>query len=309
LASYNKNKITTTIKAEALALGFSACGISKPVLLREQETYFQKWIENGYHADMSYMNKNIEKRCNPFILEPSVQSIVSLLLNYYTEKAQPENTYKIAKYAWGNDYHDVIKEKSIKLLAIIKEKTGANAHFFVDTAPVFERFWAQQSGLGWIGKNTNLISKKFGSYVFISELFLDVELDYDFSETNQCGNCTKCIDACPAGALEAPFLLNANKCISYLTIENKNEIPHFLKGKLQNQIFGCDICQNVCPMNKTKVSHCEEKFIPCKEFFQLNKNDFENLTEEQFKKLFYKTPVTRAKYTGLMRNIRFASEV
>ncbi len=304
---YSKNKITTTIKTEALALGFSACGISKPASLKEQELYFRKWIENGYHADMAYMCKHIEKRYNPFLLEPSVKSIVSLLLNYYPEKAQPENSYNIAKYARGNDYHDVIKEKSVKLLAIIKEKTGANCRFFVDTAPVLERFWAQQSGLGWIGKNTTLITKEFGSYVFISELFLDVELEYDLPETNQCGSCRKCIDACPTGALEAPFLLNSNKCVSYLTIENKKDLPQFLKDKIKNQIFGCDICQDVCPMNKCNKSHSEELFFPSEEFLKCSNEDFQNLTEEQFKKLFGKTPVNRAKYTGFMRNIRFVS--
>jgi epoxyqueuosine reductase len=303
--------ISGFIKQEAKNLGFFDCGISKVRFLKEDAERVEQWLENGHHATMNYMERNREKRYNPAVLVESAKSVISVLYNYYPKTKIPEkNNYKISKYAYGKDYHFIIKEKLNRLLLKIEEKTGKRtARIFVDSAPVLDRAWAAQSGLGFIGKNTLLINKKGGSFFFIGQIIIDLELQYnehpDF--TNHCGTCTACIDACPTQAIK-PFEVDAGKCISFLTIENRNEIPPQFKGKLKNRIFGCDICQDVCPWNlRFARPHNEPLFEPSEQLLAMRKPDWENLDKPTFKKLFKHTPVERTGYKGLMRNIKYIS--
>ena len=303
--------VSDFIKQEAKALGFFDCGISKVKFLEKDSERVESWLENGHHASMSYMERNREKRYNPKLLVEDAKSVITVLYNYYPETKLPEtDNYKISKYAYGKDYHFIIKEKLKRLLEKIEEKTGERAaRIFVDSAPVLDRAWATQSGLGFIGKNTLLINKKGGSFFFIGQIIIDLELEYpeqvDF--TNYCGSCTACIDACPTQALK-PFEVDARKCISYLTIENRDEIPAEFKGKLNDWIFGCDICQDVCPWNIRFASpHNEPQFDPSPQLFVMRKPDWENLDKPAFKKLFKHTPVERTGYKGLIRNIEFVS--
>lgn len=255
---------------------------------------------------MGYMENHFDKRLNPTLLVDDSKSVISLLLNYYPEQTQVEDSYKISKYAYGQDYHFVIKEKLKEFLFSIQENIGeVSGRAFVDSAPVLDKAWAAKSGLGWIGKNSNLLSKQVGSFFFIAELIVDLELEYDIAVTDHCGSCTKCIDACPTGAIIAPYVVDGSKCISYFTIELKDNIPQEMKGKFDDWAFGCDVCQDVCPWNRFSKPHNEPLFTPNPELLSMTKKDWEEITEETFRAVFKNSAVKRAKYDGLKRNIDF----
>ena len=302
-------KNTEFIKKEAKKLGFSGCGISKARFLSEEAKNFEKWLSNGYQGSMSYLEKNIDKRLNPTILVPGSKSVISLAFNYFPpKKLIDNNNFIISKYAYGKDYHKVLKKKLKKLFFLMREKIGnIEGRVFVDSAPIHERAWAKLSGLGWIGKNSLLINKNQGSFFFLAEIICDLELEYDEPVLNRCGNCSRCIDACPTGAITKAQVINAKKCISYLTIENKDNIPKELNDSMNNSIFGCDICQDVCPWNKNSKPHEEIEFLPKKNLRKLRKKDWVELTEETFDRIFEGSAIKRTKYKGLKRNIRAAS--
>lgn len=304
---FNKENAAQLIKQKAKAIGFSFCGISKAAFLEEEAPRLEKWLKENRHGEMQYMAKNFEKRLDPRLLVDGAKSVISVLYNYYTDKKQIDvETPKISKYAYGEDYHVVVKDKLYQLFEFIKEQFGEiNGRVFVDSAPVMDKVWAKKSGLGWIGKNSNLINKQQGSFFFIGELILDLELPEDGPIKDYCGSCTKCIDACPTEAIIEPYVVDGSKCISYFTIELKNEIPQDVKGKFENWIFGCDICQDVCPWNRFSKPHNEPRFEPALSLLEMTKKDFENLTEETFNKVFKKSAVKRTKFNGLKRNIEF----
>lgn len=255
---------------------------------------------------MGYMENHFDKRLNPTLLVDDSKSVISLLLNYYPKQTQVEDSYKISKYAYGQDYHFVIKEKLKEFLFSIQENIGeVSGRAFVDSAPVLDKAWAAKSGLGWIGKNSNLLSKQVGSFFFIAELIVDLELEYDTAVTDHCGSCTKCIDACPTGAIIAPYVVDGSKCISYFTIELKDNIPQEMKGKFDDWAFGCDVCQDVCPWNRFSKPHNEPLFNPNPELLSMTKKDWEEITEETFRAVFKNSAVKRAKYDGLKRNLDF----
>lgn len=294
------------IKSEALRLGFSDCGISKAGFLREEAENLKKWLEHNRHGEMQYMENHFEKRTDPRNLVDNAQSVISVLLNYYPAKQQRSDSYHISKYSYGKDYHFIMKAKLRELMKFIKDHIGeVSGRAFVDSAPVMDKAWAQRAGLGWIGKNTNLIHPKKGSYFFIGEVILDLELTPDTPIKDYCGNCTKCLEACPTGALTKAYQIDASRCLSYLTIEKKGQLPEQLKGTTQDWIFGCDICQDVCPWNKKAVPHQTEAFQPHPDLLSLTKTDWQKLSREHFKEIFRKSAVKRTKYDGLMRNIDF----
>ena len=299
-------KTTEIIKRKAGDLGFSSCGISKTRFLKEEEKKFEDWLNNGYQGSMNYLNKNFDKRLDPRKLVNGSKSIISLTYNYYPpKKLVKKNNFIISKYAYGKDYHRILKKKLRKLFFFIKENIGnVEGRVFVDSAPVHERAWAKLSGLGWIGKNSLLINKNMGSYFFIAEIISDLDLEYDSPVSDMCGKCTRCIDACPTDAITKAQVIDAQKCISYLTIENKKEIPKELQKNMNGYIFGCDICQEVCPWNKFSTPHNEESFLPNKEIKKHRKKDWIELTEETFNVIFKGSAVKRAKYSGLKRNIK-----
>ena len=301
-----KKKNTNFIKDESKRLGFSSCGISKARFLSEEADNFEKWLTKGYQGSMSYLEKNIDKRLDPRLLVPGSKSVISLSYNYFPpKKLIEENNFIISKYAYGKDYHKVLKKKLKKLFASIREKIGKiEGRVFVDSAPIHERAWAKLSGLGWVGKNSLLINKNKGSYFFLAEIICDLELEYDEPVLNRCGSCTRCIDACPTDAITEAQVIDAKKCTSYLTIENKENIPEELSGSLTDSIFGCDICQDVCPWNKRSTPHNEKEFLPNKELKKLKRKDWIELTEETFNKIFEGSAVKRTKYKGLTRNIK-----
>ncbi|MFI5453215.1 tRNA epoxyqueuosine(34) reductase QueG [Pedobacter sp. UC225_61] len=304
----NSAKYSQMIKAEALRLGFMACGIAKAEFLEEEAPRLETWLRNNYHGEMAYMENHFDKRLNPTLLVDDAKSVVSLTLNYFTEDKQLDSSApKISKYAYGTDYHLVIKEKLKELLAFINDNIGeVSGRCFVDSAPVMDKTWAQKSGLGWRGKNSNLISKEAGSFFFLAELIIDLELEYDTPfAADHCGSCTRCIDACPTDAIMAPYVVDGSKCISYLTIELKNEIPNEFRGKMENWAFGCDICQDVCPWNRFATPHQEPAFKPALELLKLNKTDLIEMTDEVFKQVFKGSAVKRTKFNGLKRNIDF----
>ncbi|MAR84728.1 MAG: tRNA epoxyqueuosine(34) reductase QueG [Cytophagia bacterium] len=302
-------KNTEFIKTEAKKLGFSGCGISKARFLSEEAKNFEKWLSNGYQGSMSYLEKNIDKRLNPTILVPGSKSVISLAFNYFPpKKLIDNNNFIISKYAYGKDYHKVLKKKLKKLFFLMREKIGnIEGRVFVDSAPIHERAWAKLSGLGWVGKNSLLINKNQGSFFFLAEIICDLELEYDEPVLNRCGNCSRCIDACPTDAITKAQVINAKKCISYLTIENKDNIPEELNDSMNNSIFGCDICQDVCPWNKNSKPHEEIEFLPKKNLRKLRKKDWVELTEETFDRIFEGSAIKRTKYKGLKRNIRAVS--
>ena len=302
-------KNTEFIKSEAKKLGFSGCGISKARFLSEEAKNFEKWLSNGYQGSMSYLEKNIDKRLNPTLLVPGSKSVISLAFNYFPpKKLIDNNNFIISKYAYGRDYHKVLKKKLKKLFFLMREKIGnIEGRVFVDSAPIHERAWAKLSGLGWIGKNSLLINKNQGSFFFLAEIICDLELEYDEPVLNRCGNCSRCIDACPTDAITKAQVINAKKCISYLTIENKDNIPEELNDSMNNSIFGCDICQDVCPWNKNSKPHEEIEFLPKKNLRKLRKKDWVELTEETFDRIFEGSAIKRTKYKGLKRNIRAVS--
>jgi epoxyqueuosine reductase len=307
----NKTFNTNFIKSEAKRLGFLACGVSKAGFLEEEAPRLENWLYTNRNGQMSYMENNFDKRLNPTLLVDDAKSVVSLLLNYYPSEFQNPDSYKISKYAYGQDYHFVIKEKLKELLASIQETIGeVSGRAFVDSAPVLDKAWAAKSGLGWIGKNSNLLTKQVGSFYFIAELIIDLDLDYDNSTTDHCGSCTACIDACPTEAIVAPYIVDGSKCISYFTIELKENIPQDMKGKFGDWAFGCDVCQDVCPWNKYSKPHNEPLFNPLPMangtgLLSYTKKDWEEITEEIFKIIFKNSAVKRTKYAGLKRNIEF----
>lgn len=306
----NKHSYSSIIKQEAKRLGFDFCGISKAEFLEEEAPRLESWLKNGMHGKMEYMENHFDKRLNPTLLVDDAKSVVSLLYNYYPEQTQNTEAPKISKYAYGKDYHEVIKEKLKEFLNTLKEKIGdVNGRAFVDSAPVLDKAWAKKSGLGWIGKNANLINKQQGSFFFIAELIIDIELEYDGPIQDYCGTCTKCIDACPTSAILEPFIVDGSKCISYLTIELKNAIPNEFKNKMDNWAFGCDVCQDVCPWNRFSVPHNETQFINQSGLLNLTTNEWHELTEETFNIIFKHSAVKRTKYKGLKRNLEFIKPI
>ncbi len=296
------------IKAKALELGFSDVGFALTEYLEQDADYLQQWLDKNYQANMSYMNNHFEKRVNPKLLVAGAKSVISVLINYTPKELQHDkNAPKIARYAYGKDYHFVIKDKLQVLFDFIKAKIypSLEGRFFTDSAPVLDRAWAVKSGLGWIGKNTNLIHKKLGSYTLIGELITNLELEPDKPIKEACGGCQRCIEACPTKALIAPYQLDANRCISYLTIENRDEIPVQFEGQFENWVFGCDICQEVCPWNWKARPTKEIDFTPPKGLLNLSKDDWNTMDKELFQDYFRKSAVKRTKFTGLMRNLAY----
>jgi epoxyqueuosine reductase len=304
-----KNALERTkfIKSLATQLGFSYCGISKAEFLEEEAPKLEEWLKRGYQGKMSYLENHFDKRLDPTLLVPGAKSVISLLYNYYPEKdLSKDNGLKIAKYAYGEDYHFVIKDKLKTFLELIQKEIGeVHGRAFVDSAPVHERAWAKKSGLGWIGKNSLLLNRSMGSFFFLSELILDLELAYDGPIKDYCGTCTACMDACPTDAISEPYVVDGSKCISYFTIELKEEIPTEVKGKFENWIFGCDICQDVCPWNSFSKPHQEQRFKPHPDLENMTKPDWKEITEDVFEKLFKKSGVKRTKLEGLKRNVDF----
>ena len=296
------------IKTEAKKLGFLSCGISKAEFLEDEAPRLERWLKDGKHGKMAYMENHFDKRLDPRLLVPDAKSIISLLLNYYSPLDQLDGSPKISKYAYGKDYHHVIKDKLKQLFQIINNKIGeVSGRVFVDSAPVMEKSWAVRSGLGWQGKNTNLISKKAGSFFFIAELIVDLELEYDTPVTDHCGTCTACIDACPTEAL-TPYHIDASKCISYLTIELKDQIPTTFKSKMDDWAFGCDVCQDVCPWNRFSKQHNEPLFNPSSDVINYTQKNWEEITHETFNIIFKNSAIKRTGFKGFKRNISFLKE-
>ena len=300
---------TQSIKAEAQRLGFLSCGVSKAQFLETEAPRLEKWLNQRMHGEMAYMENHFDKRLDPTKLLPGAKSVISLLLNYFPEETQREDSYKISKYAYGTDYHFVIKDKLKQLLFFIQDSIGeVHGRAFVDSAPVLDKVWAAKSGLGWIGKHSNLLSKQVGSFFFVAELIVDLELEYDTPVTDHCGTCTACIDACPTQAIVEPYVVDGSTCISYVTIELKNEIPSGFSGLMDNWMFGCDVCQDVCPWNRFSKPHREPLFDPNPELLSKSKKEWDEITEEVFQELFKKTAVQRTKFQGLVRNINFIKD-
>lgn len=305
----NRQSLTEFIKAESRKQGFAYCGISKAEKLDAEAAQLEAWLQKGAHGAMHYMENHFEKRIDPSVLVPGAKSVISLVYNYYNAgKQQDSEAPKISMYAYGEDYHFVIKEKLQLLANALSEQAGDFSYrLFTDSAPVLEKAWAKRSGLGWQGKNTNLIHPKRGSYYFLAEIICDLELEYDGPIKDYCGTCTACIDACPTGALQ-PYALDARRCISYLTIELRDAIPETFSTHMENWMFGCDICQQVCPWNRFSQPHSEPRFLPSEAMMAMRREEWESLSLETFNSLFKKSPVKRTKYTGLTRNIAFLKE-
>ncbi|WP_272022318.1 tRNA epoxyqueuosine(34) reductase QueG [Olleya namhaensis] len=302
----NRSKYTQLIKSEAKRLGFLSCGISKAEFLEVEAPRLEKWLNNNMHGQMSYMQNHFDKRLDPTLLVDDAKSVISLLLNYYPEQKQTDQSYKLSKYAYGKDYHDVIKSKLKELTHFIQTEIGeVSGRAFVDSAPVLDKAWAAKSGLGWIGKHSNLLTQKVGSFYFIAELIIDLDLDYDTIVSDHCGTCTACIDACPTQAITDPYIVDGSKCISYFTIELKDQLPNSMKGQFDDWMFGCDVCQDVCPWNKFSKPHNEPLFNPHPELLDMTKKDWDEITEDVFKKVFQKSAVKRTKFSGLKQNIDF----
>lgn len=301
-----KEKYSKLIKEKSKKLGFLSCGISRAEFLEQEAPRLESWLNKNYHGQMSYMENHFDKRLDPRLLVDGAKSVISLLLNYYPSELQNQESFKISKYAYGEDYHFVIKDKLKQLLQFIQEEIGeVNGRVFVDSAPVLDKAWAAKSGLGWIGKNANLLTQKVGSFYFIAELIIDLELEYDTPTTDHCGSCTACIDACPTEAIVAPYVVDGSKCISYFTIELKDNLPQEMKGKFNDWMFGCDVCQDVCPWNRFSKPHQEPLFEPKSELLNFSKKDWQELTKETFNKVFKNSAVKRTKFEGLMRNVEF----
>lgn len=300
---------TQLIKTEAKRLGFLSCGISKAQFLEEEAPRLETWLKKNMHGQMQYMENHFDKRLDPTKLVEDSKSVISLLLNYFPSKTQTDDSYKLSKYAYGTDYHFVIKDKLKSLLHFIQDEIGeVHGRAFVDSAPVLDKAWAAKSGLGWIGKHSNLLTQQVGSFYFIAELIVDLELEYDTATTNHCGTCTKCIDACPTQAITQPYVVDGSKCISYFTIELKDNIPTEFKGKFDDWMFGCDVCQDVCPWNRFSKPHSEPLFNPHPDVLSMTKKDWEDITEDVFKNLFKDSAVKRTKFSGLQRNIKYLKD-
>lgn len=307
MSSITKSKNTKFIKSVAKSLGFMYCGISKADFLEEEANKLEQWLKSGGHGKMTYMENHFDKRLDPRLLVEDAKSVISLLFNYYTPDEQDDKSApKISKYAYGEDYHFIVKDKLKSFFKEIQEEIGeVNGRVFVDSAPVLDKAWAKKSGLGWMGKNTNIIHPKEGSFFFIAEIILDLDLEHDGPIKDYCGTCTKCIDACPTGAIQ-PYMVDGSKCISYLTIELKDEIiPREFSAKMENWMFGCDICQDVCPWNRFAKKHNEPRLDPHENLLKMSKADWEDLTEDIFQEIFKKSAVKRTKFSGLKRNIKF----
>ena len=299
---------TKLIKDKAKELGFFFCGISKADFLEEEAPRLEKWLSENRNGKMDYMSNHFDMRLDPRLLVDNAKSVVSLLLNYYpTEINNNLDSLKISKYAYGEDYHYIIKDKLKEFFLFIQDEIGeVGGRVFVDSAPVMDKAWAKKSGLGWVGKNSNIINPKNGSFFFIAELILDLELVSDGPMKDYCGTCTRCIDACPTEAIVEPYVVDASKCISYLTIELKDHVlPNEFKGKMNDWMFGCDICQDVCPWNRFSKPHSEPKFNPHDQLLKMSKADWDDISQEIFSELFKNSAVKRTKFFGLKRNIDF----
>ncbi len=304
-----REKYTAFIKQEAARLGFMSCGVSRAGFLEEEAPRLEKWLHDGRHGQMQWMENHFDKRLDPTKLVEGSKSVVSLLLNYYPPERQNPDSYKISKYAYGRDYHFVIKDKLKSLLNSIRENIGdVEGRAFVDSAPVLDKAWAAKAGLGWQGKNSNLLTQKAGSFYFIAELILDLDLLYDHPVTDHCGTCTACLDACPTRAIVQPYVVDGSKCISYFTIELKDNLPQEMKGKFEDWAFGCDICQDVCPWNRFSSAHREPLLQPNPDLLALSKSDWEDMTEEVFRQIFRDSPLKRTKFEGMKRNIAFLKD-
>lgn len=305
------NQHTHIIKSAAASLGFSFCGISKAEFLKDEAPKLEEWLRRNYQGEMHYLENHFDKRLDPTLLVPGAKSVISLVYNYYPKKDLAEtqsSPLKIAKYAYGEDYHRVVKDKLSDLMELIHRDIGeVGGRAFVDSAPVMERAWAQKSGLGWIGKNSLLLNRQMGSFFFLAELIVDLELEPDGPIKDYCGSCTACMDACPTDAIPEPYVVDGSKCISYFTIELKSAIPETEKGKFENWIFGCDICQDVCPWNRFSTPTNEKRFEPDPSIEKMTSNSWKDITEEVFETLFRKSALKRAKLEGLKRNIAFVS--
>ena len=302
-----KSKYSQFIKQEAKRLGFLACGIAKAEFLEAEAPRLENWLQKGFQGEMKYMENHFDKRLDPRLLVDDAKSVISLSYNYYPEKQQTNDSYKIAKYAYGEDYHFVIKEKLRELLASIQQEIGeVSGRCFVDSAPILERAWAEKAGLGWNGKHSLLIQKQQGSFFFLAELIVDLELEYDQpTNTNHCGSCTKCIDACPTEAILPNNTIDGSKCISYFTIELKDNIPTDFKNKMDDWMFGCDICQDVCPWNRFSHPHQETKFKPIEGLLTMSSDNWLEMEETTFKARFKQSPLLRSKLNGIKRNIEY----
>ena len=298
------------IKQKAEKFGFQSCGISKAEFLEEEAPRLEAWLNKGYHGEMNYMENHFDKRLNPTLLVDGAKSVISLSYNYFPKvKIDEINNFKISKYAYGEDYHEVIKDILKNMVAELQEEIGEfGFRVFVDSAPVLEKAWARKSGLGWVGKNANLITKKHGSFYFLAEIICDLELEYDLAVTDHCGSCRACIDACPTQAIVSDRIVDGSKCISYATIELKNEIPDYFNGKMDDWIFGCDVCQDVCPWNRFSAPTLQEKFAPNFQKLNFRKNEWKELSQELFSEIFKKSAVKRTKFSGLMRNINLLND-
>ena len=302
----NKEHYTKLIKNEAKRLGFISCGISRAEFLEDEAPRLEKWLKMKMNGEMKYMENYFEKRLDPTKLVDGAKSIISLAYNYYPKDLQNKEAPKVSKYAYGMDYHYVIKEKLNLFLTFIRDKIGdVHGRAFVDSAPILEKAWAAKSGIGWVGKNSNLITKQVGSFYFLAELIVDLDLDYDTIESDHCGECTACIDACPTQAIAQPYVVDGSKCISYFTIELKENIPKEFKGKFDDWVFGCDICQDVCPWNKFSKTHNEPLFQANSELMKMSRDEWNEITEETFNKIFKNSALKRTGYKGLTRNLNF----
>lgn len=306
--SLDKKHLSQILKSEAHSLGFSGIAIAKSEHMDEEAKRLEQWLNMGYHGEMSYMDNHFDVRTDPGKLVDGAKSVICLLYNYYTEvKQSDEDAPQISMYALGKDYHKVVRKKLKDLVKVLQGKIGDfNARVFVDSAPILERDWAKRSGLGWVGKNTLLIHPQKGSFFFLAEIVCDVEFEYDLPMKDYCGTCTRCIEACPTNAIgKEGYVMNGAKCISYLTIEKKGDIPSEFQPLMENYMYGCDICQKVCPWNRFSTPHTEEAFIPADNILQMSKRDWQEITEEVFNKLFEGSAVKRTKFEGLRRNIGF----
>jgi epoxyqueuosine reductase len=305
----SKTEQTRLIKTLAAQMGFSFCGIAKAEFLEDEAPRLEEWLRKGYQGSMRYLENHFDKRLDPRLLVPGAKSIVTLGYNYFPPKdlfADNKNALKISKYAYGEDYHSVVKEKLQQLMTLVQQQVGQlEGRAFVDSAPIMERAWAQRTGVGWVGKNSLLLNRQMGSFFFLAELIIDLELEYDAPILDYCGTCTACMDACPTEAIPEPYVVDGSKCISYFTIELKESIPQEVKGKFDNWIFGCDICQDVCPWNRFAKPHHEPRFEPGEELQSFSTQDWIDITEEVFQKVFKKSAVKRTKFEGLKRNINF----
>ncbi|SKB90853.1 epoxyqueuosine reductase [Soonwooa buanensis] len=306
----SSEKLTKLIKDKAKNFGFQSCGISKSEFLEEEAPKLEAWLKNNFHGEMKYMENYFDKRLDPRLLVEGSRSVISLSYNYFPKQDLfKDKLQKISKYAYGEDYHEVIKEILREMISELQDEIGEfGFRVFVDSAPVLERAWAKKSGIGWVGKNANIITKQSGSFFFLAEIICDLDLEYDHATTDHCGTCRKCIDACPTDAIVSDKLIDGSKCISYATIELKEEIPDSFKNKMENWMFGCDICQDVCPWNRFSAPTLEEKFHPNEALQNFTKTEWKEMTQEIFSSVFRKSPVKRTKFAGLKRNLDFLSD-